>query len=171
MLGRQAHSHHIDVARTMQKKHTTHTVAWRGPHAKRFHGIVAWRVCWNIFTKPLPSNVLIKSGTVFSFSLHSLLKEKMNLNTRSTCCPVLSLFSVSDYFADFHEAQCELCRVRGASITLVSNIVHSVKTTWLSREHETRKTQVPLASRFCSDIYSTSNKCSGSMQLLLRCFL
>jgi hypothetical protein len=36
----------------------------RGGQRKHFHRTVAWRVCWNVFTEPPPSNVLSKPVTI-----------------------------------------------------------------------------------------------------------
>jgi hypothetical protein len=36
---------------------------------KHFHSIVAWRVCWDVFTGLLPSNALSKSVTILMFSM------------------------------------------------------------------------------------------------------
>jgi hypothetical protein len=37
---------------------------------KHFHHIVAWCVCWNVFTGSLPSNALGKSVTVLTAGLY-----------------------------------------------------------------------------------------------------
>jgi hypothetical protein len=36
----------------------------RATHKKDRPRIVAWRVCWNVFTKPLPNNALSKPFTI-----------------------------------------------------------------------------------------------------------
>jgi hypothetical protein len=36
----------------------------RTTHRKHFDRIVAWRVCWNVSTEPLPINAFSKSITV-----------------------------------------------------------------------------------------------------------
>jgi hypothetical protein len=47
---------------------------------KHFHSIVAWCVCWNMFTGLLPSNALSKSVTIHYFSWFVLINLRSALN-------------------------------------------------------------------------------------------
>jgi hypothetical protein len=48
-----------------RRKHSLLTVAWRGPHRKHFCCCAVGHMCVaGMFTEPLPSNALSKSGTV-----------------------------------------------------------------------------------------------------------